>query len=100
MNKKMMQNLKNLFIACSDHSFGKFHADILTKAVHAQVPESATFAFMSLVLFITAKCLELPQYTQKGETQGSSVSYPGEFDNEQLLNRGIQAARTVQLTWL
>lgn len=57
---------------------------------------------MSFVTFITAMCQELPQCTPKGEleTQGSSVSRPGELDDKQLHNTGIQAARSVQLTWL
>ena len=55
---------------------------------------------MSLVMFITAKCQELPQCTPKGETQGSSVSCPVELDNKQLHKTGIQDARSVQLTWL
>ena len=57
---------------------------------------------MSFVTYITAMCQELPQCTPKGEleTQGSSVSRPGELDDKQLHNTGIQAARSVQLTWL
>ncbi len=51
-------------------------------------------------MFIIAKCLELPQCTEKRKTQGISLSYTGEFDNQQLHNGGIQAARTVQLTFV